>query len=486
MKDTNLTPKMQPNAIVCVVFALTLVAGLTLSITPARAGNNYLKNIVWTFDNQTQNFILKFDYDNRNLNMPIGYPYAYIIAGFVNREAPATVNCKTIDSYQTQNSGSICNVWGEGYNEFFGLADKFPYLAFDISSDPNAIFWRAGSCRNYLRPTEAHYLIVNNYYEWGGQPTREGNAYDFASYTLKDINFNTTGGTKIFKLKSIITGQPIDGQQAITRRALSTLTPSDYITIGIYKTYGLTGYGYPTEAFITDTQHYYFTQEINQLNIISPIEDKIYTTADLTYSFNFRNDGGNYTTLQLDWLNKTDNVSITFFKNLPLVNPGEWGEIIDTYWLYNSDYELSACMIGPGQNDICITPINFSVFAVPGGPGEIPQPPAEPGFEFNYQDVSPFDNPSNTYLYLASVYDAFLQPANGWANYYGKMFDFQELNNAGETIRGKIMEIRSYLKSFDNFFSGMPLTLFITIFIMVFLAKSSFMILSRLIGLFKT
>jgi hypothetical protein len=222
--------------------------------------------------------------------------------------------------------------------------------------------------------------------------------------------------------------------------------------------------------------------EINFVEIDKPEMDVVATSGNILYNIIMRNDSG-YTDLKLTFDNIT--TSETTIKNLT-IPVGQYPQRIGYQFLYNGEYEMVACMIKSGSADLCSEITTFEIAVGSGGAGQYETPPPEiTPFVFDYQAVSPFDDPTEFYTFITGAWNNLLSPVNTWANYFALQFNFSDLSDQTDTIKDNIKLFRSYIGTLDEFFGGVPISLFLTVFILIIIGKTIFMLSYRIISLIK-
>lgn len=477
----------------CFIFtAVLLFVTFFGGINKTNASNSYLKNVFFGTDSENH-VIMQFDYDDQFFGTTTAYPYVYYFVAWLNSDSTpeTTYNYQYTHGRINANNQDYDNCYSNNTDWWIGLymywfTNKPTYLTFDLTGSNSDYydFWWNGGCNRSRSPSEMHFVAFNNYYQVGGQSRAESEgANNGSAWTLKDSNFSPTGGTATFHAKNIVENVTDNGFAGITRGSLTTLTSDDYITVAIYRHYGYhNSAGDPSEVVAIDTQHYYFTSEINNVTIEKPETDKQYSTGNVPYDIQARNDGG-YTTFQLTYENLLTLETDFDYVDIPT---GNFPQITGFKQLANGEYDLTACMTKTGKSDVCSNIKHFHVLAGAGGYGTYETPPPElVPFAFDYGDYSPFETPSGTFTYLTTAYANLLDPLNTWANYFALKFNFAELTAQTETIKDNIKLFRSYIGTLDEFFGGVPISLFLSLFILVIIGKTIFMLSYRIITIIK-
>lgn len=478
----------------CVIFTVFLLFVAFLGgINKSNASNNYLKNVYFGTD-ETNHVVLKFDYEDKFFGTTTTYPFVYYFVAWYNGDSvPMPYGYNYSTGHINANNQDYDNCWANNTDWWIGtnfkwtaIGDQGKTIAFDLTGANSDYFdlWWNGGCNRTRTSSENHFVAFNNYYQVGGQSRAESEgANDGSAWTLKDSNFSPTGGTATFHASSIINGYTDWGYAGVSRESLTTLTSDDYITIGIYRHYGYhTTAGDASEVVAIDTQHYYFTSEINNVTIEKPETAKQYSTGNVPYDIQARNDGG-YTTFQLMYENLLTLETDFDYIAIP---SGNFPQITGYKQLANGEYDLTACMTKTGKSDVCSDIKHFHVLAGAGGYGTYETPPPElVPFSFDYGDYSPFETPSGTFTYLTLAYANLLDPLNTWANYFALKFNFSDLTAQTDTIKDNIKLFRSYIGTLDEFFGGVPISLFLSLFILIIIGKTIFMLSYRIITIIK-
>lgn len=240
--------------------------------------------------------------------------------------------------------------------------------------------------------------------------------------------------------------------------------------------------GYPDTSIIYQIYGDIIPNETNTITIQSPTENADIITGNVFYNVEMQNDSG-YDNLQLAWENLTTLETTFNYIDIPT---GQFPQKMGYSFLINGEYDLTACMTKTGFDNVCSTIRHFNVITGTGGIGQYETPPPElVPFTFDYGDYSPFETPSGTFTYLTTAYANLLDPLNTWVNYFSLKFNFSDLTAQTETIKDNIKLFRSYIGTLDEFFGGVPISLFLSLFILIIIGKTIFMLSYRIITIIK-
>lgn len=109
-------------------------------------------------------------------------------------------------------------------------------------------------------------------------------------------------------------------------------------------------------------------------------------------------------------------------------------------------------------------------------------------FEFEFTYPYPFGEEAGKTLVfekLTGGISFILNPIGNWTNFFVKFFNPEEATAKANEMGGKIKLVKSYFNYFDSFFGGFPVALIFTIFLMILMAKTTFIWIAKIVNLIK-
>ena len=108
-----------------------------------------------------------------------------------------------------------------------------------------------------------------------------------------------------------------------------------------------------------------------------------------------------------------------------------------------------------------------------------------PDLKINYQDYSPFDEPTTFLQGILDALDGVLSPIAGFINNFNKFFNKDKATEYAITITNQFKVFISYTKLFDNIIGGYPITAGLILLIFVYIAVIVVSQIAKLISVIK-